>query len=173
MAATYSLIASNTLGSDNAAIEFTSISSAYTDLVLRYSLRTDSTGTKQDIYLTLNSDTGSNYNYIELSAQDATPRSTLGSSQANILIYQGATDNSGTSNTFSNGEIYIPNYTISTNKPIEISIVTENNSTNNNILVDAGLWVNTAAITSIKIEAPSGLKFKTNSSIFLYGIKKS
>jgi hypothetical protein len=38
---------------------------------------------------------------------------------------------SGTSNTFSSTEIYIPNYTSSNNKSVSVDSVTENNATGN------------------------------------------
>ena len=61
------------------------------------------------------------------------------------------------------------NYTSSNNKSISIDNVTETNATNNEMAIIAGLWSNTAAITSIKLTPDSG-SFATNSTFTLYGV---
>ncbi len=75
-------------------------------------------------------------------------------------------------NTFANGEIYIPNYTASVNKSVSIDSVTENNATSAIAALDAGLWANTAAITSINLNGNNG-NFVQYSTAYLYGIVKS
>ena len=52
MPATYTLIASNTLSSAAASVTFSAIPATYTDLVLRYSARSD--GASVDDYFSLN-----------------------------------------------------------------------------------------------------------------------
>jgi hypothetical protein len=75
-----------------------------------------------------------------------------------------------TADTFSNQEIYIPNYTVSQNKASGSFGASENNATSAQIGAIASLWSDTSAITSIGI-------FSTNlvagSSFYLYGIKNS
>ena len=81
-----------------------------------------------------------------------------------------ATSSITTASTFGNSEVYIPNYRSSNNKSVSIDTVAENNSATVNIVaLDAGLWSNTAAITSITITAGSG-SFDVNSTFSLYGI---
>jgi hypothetical protein len=64
--ATYTLINSVTVGSGGAAsMEFTSIPSTYTDLVVKISGRSDNTGSFAN-YLRFNSDSGNNYTWINL-----------------------------------------------------------------------------------------------------------
>jgi hypothetical protein len=75
-----------------------------------------------------------------------------------------------TANTFSNTEIYIPNYRSSTAKSYSIDAVTENNGTTAYADMVAGLWNNTAAITAIKLSTHSGQNFAANSTFSLYGI---
>jgi hypothetical protein len=75
-----------------------------------------------------------------------------------------------TANTFSNTEIYIPNYRSSTAKSYSIDAVTENNGTTAYADMVAGLWNNTAAITAIKLSTHSGQNFVANSTFSLYGI---
>jgi hypothetical protein len=80
--------------------------------------------------------------------------------------------NTTTANTFSNSEIYIPNYAGSASKSITGTSVTENNGTASNIYVNAGLWSNGAAISSLSFVS-SGGNFAQHSTITLYGISKS
>jgi hypothetical protein len=58
---------------------------------------------------------------------------------------------SSTSNTFGNLQLYIPNYAGATNKSYSVDSVSENNATAANQTITAGLWSNTAAITSVGI----------------------
>ena len=60
---TFTLIASSTVGAGGASsIDFTSIPSTYTDLVIKASLRSDrNTGSATYLTITFNNDTGSNY----------------------------------------------------------------------------------------------------------------
>jgi hypothetical protein len=85
---------------------------------------------------------------------------------------------SDTANTFGSTLIYIPNYTSSNNKSFSADVVMENNNTSNGgafMVLDAGLWSQTAAITSITINTSSGggSNFVQHSTATLYGINKS
>jgi hypothetical protein len=78
-----------------------------------------------------------------------------------------------TSNTFSSTQVYIPNYAGSTNKSVSIDHVTENNATNAYFSgIVAGLWSNTAAITSVKILDQDGGSLVAGSTASIYGILK-
>jgi hypothetical protein len=86
-------------------------------------------------------------------------------------FYQDAA--SSTSNTFSNGEIYIPNYTSSIAKSVSIDSVTENNATGAITALDAAIATAvTSAITSITLGSNNGT-FVQHSTAYLYGISKS
>ena len=78
--------------------------------------------------------------------------------------YSGAT-----ASTFGNTEIYIPNYTSSSFKSISVDTVTETNATGAFAGINAGLWSNSAAITSIVL-APGSGSFVANSTFSLYGL---
>ena len=58
---------------------------------------------------------------------------------------------SQTSSTFSSHSVYIPNYAGSNNKSTSSDNASENNATTAYIYLMAGLWSNSAAITSIAI----------------------
>ena len=168
MATTMKLIAKTSLGSDASSIEFTSIPGTYTDLLLMTSLRSDRADVADVVKLQFNSNT-SNYS----------ARSILGTgSSALSTTYSGSeagysTAGSNTANTFSNDEFYIPNYAGSTNKSFSVTSVTETNNATAYMHALAGLWSNTAAITSLKLTVLYGTNFKSGSSAFLYGITKA
>lgn len=179
MANTYTLIEAKTLSSNTASIEFTSIPQTYTDLKLVLSLRSArSASTRDDIYITINSNTGSVYSGKRGFASDGTSTSSQsfsgGPSDSKLLGAIPAS--SATSNTFSNTEVYFPNYTIAANKKLMSSDFTyENNDATNNITgFGAGLFDNTASgITTLKMEINSANDFTQYSSAYLYGIKNS
>jgi hypothetical protein len=77
--------------------------------------------------------------------------------------------NSATSNTFGNGEIYIPNYLSGTAKSFSSDSVAENNGTEGWQVIQANLWSGTDAITSIELDPALGT-FVQYSSATLYGI---
>jgi len=171
MATTCKLIAKTTLGSDAANIEFTSIPGTYTDLLLVSSLRSDrNDGSSVDdqILLTVNGNTAS-ISERYLYANNGSVSS--GTSPSNYV--GGANSVVATASTFGNHELYFPNYAGSTNKSFSATGVTENNGTLAVITAIAGLWSNTAAITTLKLAPGLGSNWKSGSSSFLYGILKA
>jgi hypothetical protein len=170
MATTYEAIATVTVGSGGAAnIEFTSIPGTYTDLVIKLSARNDRADTQDHTLISFNGSTASITNRqlyafgTTVGSITSVPRSIGVSNSAN-----------GTSNTFSNTEIYIPNYTSANNKSYSADTVSENNSSGDNGLwFTAGLWSNTAAITSIALTNNIATEYVQYSTATLYGIKNS
>lgn len=174
MPATYTLIASNTLSSSAASVTFSAIPATYTDLVLRMSMRISTTGdSKDNFYVWFNGSSAASYSLTRVRGDGTTASSSRAT--AGTYSLTGLTDRAGaTANTFGSAELYIPNYTASTNKPSSLTTVSENNATEAYIEGAAGLWSNTAAITSIGIYGDySGNQFVSGSSFFLYGIKNS
>lgn len=171
MAFTYIPIATVTVGaSPVSTIDFTSIPATYTDLKIVVSARCNRTGFERDsIELTFNNNT-SNYSTRTLNGSGSSAGSATGYSAASIqrADVNGPTT---TSNTFSNIEFYIPNYAGSTYKPVTIDSVYEDNVTLAFIHCIAGLWSNTAAITSVKLGLETS-SFVQYSTATLYGIKK-
>jgi hypothetical protein len=173
MATTYTLIASNTVGSGGASsVSFTSIPQTYTNLVLKLSMRGNYTGDLvTNPAITFN---GSSTGYSERLLWNGN-NNTAGSANGSYSGFQFTWANgpSSTSNTFSNGEMYIPNYTSSNYKSMSSDSVDENNSNSNGLLsLDSGLWSNTAAITSITLTMSYG-SFVQYSTFYLYGISNS
>jgi hypothetical protein len=165
MANTYQFIASVTVGSGGAAnIDLTSIPSTYTDLLLKLSLR--NVDGVVDNYFAFNGSTSS----FTARRIYATGSAVVSDTTARTA---GFGNSSGyTASTFSNNDIYIPNYAGSTNKSYSVDSVTENNATQAYSILAAGLWSNTAAINQITITAATG-NLAQHSSAYLYGIKNS
>ena len=157
---TFVKIASVTVGSGGASsIDFTSIPSTYTDLVVLYSLRGN---TLEGIYVQFNSST-SGFTGRYLYGDGTSPASGV------LARYLGSINTAA--NCFTNGSLYVPNYAGSQNKSYSVDEVYDQNSTAGYQNLVAGLWSNTAAITAIKLEAAAGLT--QYSTATLYGIKNS
>jgi len=168
MANTYSLIASSTVGAGGAAnIDFTSIPQAYTDLCLKVSARGLASG--YSMYLAING-----------SLANQTRRILYTDNGSSALSYNDSTAAPGwvnlatwTASTFSNQEIYIPNYTSGNNKTYSSDAVTENNATTVAMGMFAVLWSQTAAINQLTITTDSGNNLAQYTTAYLYGIKNS
>jgi hypothetical protein len=174
---TFTKIASVTVGSGGAAnIDFTSIPATYTDLVVKFSLRStasDSGGSNpSDARLSFNNST-SGYSERMIYSDNGTSAASAATSGSGFFNWAGTQNsNSNTASTFSNCEVYIPNYAGSNNKSVSSDAIRENNATGGiQIRLFAGLWSNSAAITSVKL-APDYGNFAQYSTATLYGIKK-
>jgi hypothetical protein len=173
MATTYTLISSNVLSSSASSVTFSSIPGTYTDLVLRISARTGRTD-PDPMRITFNSDSptsGTTYSDTYLNGTSTVATSGRNSSTSTVFNVRAPGVNY-TANTFSSNEVYIPNYTVSANKPFSsFSAVENNDATVWDIYGGANLYRNTAAITSITLTPVSS--FVSGSSFYLYGIKSS
>lgn len=174
--ATYTLISSTTVGSGGVSgIDFTSIPSTYTDLVLLLSLRGNSASYDDYVNVRFNSSSGANYSNRIIDTGGTTGSSSSWASQNYGYFFQ-IDAASSTASTFSNVEIYIPNYAGSTNKPYSNIGVKENNgnqSTSRWMAINAGLWSQTAAITSINLSVGSSTLWVQYSTAYLYGISNA
>lgn len=147
------------VGSGGAAtIVFTSIPQTYDGLYLVCSLRTD---TDPETFLYPNGSTSN------LSGQFV--RGNGASADATSLIRWYSNLSSATANTFSNMTAHFPNYAGSTYKSFSADGVTENNATTAYASINAGLWSDTTAISSLTIDLSNG-NFVQYSSATLYGI---
>ena len=168
MPVTYNLIASNVLGSSAASVTFSAIPATYTDLILRLSVRSDRAFNIDTLTFTLNTSTANLSNRYVWGTGSAAASGSNTTNSTWVRINASTT----TSNTFSNVEFYIPNYTVSQNKPFSGASAMEDNATTAYVEATAGLWSNTAALTSIQIGLTDGPNFVAGSSFYLYGIKK-
>jgi len=169
MANTMTLIASSTVGSGGTStITFSSIPQTYTDLCIKISLRSAATGVADNIALNING-TG-----ISTSVSSKNVRGNGAAASSNINETMVYTGNGATASVFGNGEIYIPNYTSSSAyKSMSADTVSENNATTSFTFLDAILWSNNSAITSIALTNTSSVNWLEYSTAYLYGIKNS
>ena len=173
MPATYKKIASVTVTASTAsAMEFTSIPTDYTDLLIKVSARSTNASNVSPMTITFNSNTtDANYRYRVLYVAGTTVGTEGNASSRFAIFYQNA--DSATGSTFGSAEVYIPNYAGSTPKSYSADSVGENNATNSGMGLNASLWNQTSAITSISIAFDTGINIKQHSSATLYGIKKA
>lgn len=161
---TYVALDKKTVSSSVSSVEFTGISSAYTDLVLV--INSSSSGSGSDWVVQFNGDTGSNYSYVQMSGTGSATSSTKPSSQTWIkLNYYGYnTTTAGESSVIANFQNYS-----STNTHKET--LSRSSSAANGIAAVAGLWRSTSAISSIKILTGDASTYSSGSTFSLYGIK--
>jgi hypothetical protein len=162
MAATYTPIASITLGAAAASITFSSIPGTYTDLVMVAQCISTSSGTSSSIGVQFNNDTATNYSRTLLYGDGSTAASTRDSSAiaSNILYYEGNTN-------FAPNILNIMNYAnTTTNK----TFIARANFAGSTVRLGVGLWRSTAAITSITILPSGASSFASGSTFNLYGI---
>lgn len=168
---TMTLIATITVPTDTSSqINFTSIPQTYTDLFILLSGRDTATGSYGfQQFIRFNSDTATQYSSRRLYGLGNSTGS-ANQSGADAIMSGTNTSDSATANTFSSTSFYIPNYAGSTYKSVSIDNVSENNATNADQTLIAGLWSKTNAITEVNLLRWSG--WKAGSTASLYGILK-
>ena len=143
---TMTLVSTVTVGAGGTSeILFSGIPQSATDLLVVVSIRAASGGIDAAPFVKFNND-----------ATSYTGRTILGSgsnkyseTKSNFTMMQAGSGS--TANTFGSGQIYIPNYSGSANKSFSMETLGENNGTEAWMEIRAGLWSNTAAITSLSI----------------------
>lgn len=161
MPVTYEPISTQTLGSAQASVTFSSIPSTYTDLFLVFQVQ--NTGSAQRIDLRFNSDSGTNYSVTRIYGNGTTASSDRFSSASGIdVAYVGTSG-------WCIATHSIMNYSNTTTYK---SLVGRWNSEGNSNYATgvAGLWRSISAITTIDL-IPNGVNFASGSKFTLYGIK--
>jgi hypothetical protein len=158
MAITYEPIATTTLGTAAASVTFSTISGAYTDLVLIIDGKISSG--QDDMTLQLNNDTASNYSNTALYGNGSAAGSDNGSNGTHMRIGR---IQSGSSTNITN----IMNYSNTTTYK---TVLDRGNAPDFLTIARVGLWRNTAAITSITIGRANVGDFASGSTFTLYGI---
>ena len=164
MANTYQLISSNVLSSSAPSITFSAIPAIYKDLIIKYSAKGDNEGgINGTLKIEFNGDTDvSFYDTLMIIGNGSGGAPTAGINNEKILIQMSGQTADG----FGTGEIYIPSYLASFG-------VSESNTSAAAMMVTAGLYANSVAISSITIKQNSGTNFISGSSFYLYGVKNS
>ncbi len=165
-------IASTTLSSAG-SITFSSIPQTFTHLQLRLSNAFASAATVFFIGVQVNGDTGTNYAYHRLWGNGASPGSNGGTSNDfGFMIYGGANQVVSTSTSPSIGIMDILDYTNTNKNKVSRSIYGQDANGSGEAGLASGLWLNTAAITSLRIYG-YGNTLATNTRVDLYGISTS
>jgi hypothetical protein len=157
----YTPIATHTLATAASSYTFSSIPATYTDLFLVVNA---ATGVNDiDMYIQVNSDTGSNYSWTRLVG---TGSATVSSRTSNSTLGYRVGSMSGSNVGQNNAIVHFQNYSNTTTYK---TILARGN--NASLLVDAfsGLWRSTVAINSMTINTQSG-NFSVGSTFSLYGI---
>jgi hypothetical protein len=168
MPANYVLLEKITVGAAGASsVTFSGIpQTGYTDLVVKITGRSTRVAVQDYVKTSFNGVT-TNLSMRQLYVNGGSP-----ASSAETEIYTpGLPGASATANTFGNVEIYIPNYTSANYKSVSIDGVLENNAVGAYLALDAGLWSDTAAITSVVLTPYFG-SFVQYSTFYLYGVAK-
>jgi hypothetical protein len=161
------LIETKTLGANAASIEFTSIPQDGTDLLILQSGR---------MAVVVGGGFAIQFNNV---ATNYARRTFVGNGSG-AFSYNALDGSAGVFNdggrggaaTFSNGQIYIQNYTEAVEKSWCVEAIAENNAAATDLYLEGGLWSNTAAITSIKLTPTTGQNIITGSTVSLYKITK-
>jgi hypothetical protein len=167
MPRTYEPIATQTLGSSQSNITFSSIPGTYTDLIVAGQIR----GAAGDnLVLRFNSDTGSNYSHTTLWGNGSTAASLRRTNGTfSYIIGEGLIPTAA--NTFATVLIHINNYSNTTTNKTLLARSGTLSSTNPEVSLLAGLWRSTAAITTVGLITPGGSYLAADSTFTLYGIK--
>jgi hypothetical protein len=174
MSSNHVLLETIQLTSSAASVTFDNIpQSGYTDLKVVVSARSNQTDfAVTDVYAYFN---GVNTNQTQRNLRGYGGSSGTVTSQTRTDVLVGNMPSAvNTTNTFSNAEMYIPNYTASTSKSISIDAVSESNNTGTGfdwwVNLGANLWSSNSAITAITLIPSGGSSFVANSTFSLYGL---
>lgn len=162
---TYEPIATTTLGSSTSSVTFSSIPSTYTDLVVVFV----GTVNGDTVYMTFNSDTGTNYSRTYIDGDGATAYTGRTGSASNMRLSGIMTSLVNTVPALITLDIF--SYSGSTYKTVLQSLNVDKNGSGE-VARQVHLWKSTAAVSTISLNAGAST-FTTGTSITLYGITKA
>jgi hypothetical protein len=170
-ASSYDLLETTVLSSSASSVTFSSLGSysAYKHLQIRTANRTDRSGfASDDIALQMNADTGANYRNHGLYGDGSSVASfDAAASEIRIGLTSGVTE---TANIFGAFVIDILDFA-SSSKNTTIRALSGKEGSGDYIALTSGLWINTAAVTSILIKPRNATNFIAGSRFSLYGVK--
>ena len=168
---TFESIATATSSGSDASITFSNIPQNYAHLQIRARARTDRANAQGDyLKLNMNSDTGSNYSAHELSGYNSSAAAGANVSVAFELVNRWA-GASQAANAFGAGVIDILDYANTNKYKTTRSLAGWEDNTQGSIHFNSSLWMNTSAITSIRISPGGGTVIQEYSHFALYGIR--
>lgn len=160
-----------------ASIDFVSIPNTFTDLVVRYSLRTTLIGGPfyfDDMGVRFNGDTTSTIYSRSLIRARQGSMGVFSTTDATFFPFFESNAGNATANSFGNGEMWISNYATSSFKGLTINGGSETQHNSEVVTgIISGCYKSTSPITSIKIYSQNGMNIVQNSTAYLYGVSKS
>ncbi len=155
------------------SVTFSSISSTYKHLQIRFTGRYSSASTGASSYaLQINGDTGANYYFHTADGDGATVNANATAPFSGYMLLGYIPRNNALTSTYGAAIIDIIDYaSTSKNKTVRsFNGVSLNGGAGQSVQMASGLWASTSAINSISIVA-YGNNWDGNTSVALYGIK--
>lgn len=164
---TMTLVSTVTASGFTPSVSFNNIPQTATDLVFQISARSDA-NPSSTVFLLASINGGAlgltSSNFLRGSGSAVTS-----ASGSQIGISSQSTD---TASTFGSTTLVFPNYAGSTQKSFSFDGVSENNASAAWQYIGAGVWSNTAAITSVSFSPAVSSNFVAGTTISLYTITK-
>jgi hypothetical protein len=161
------LISSTFLTSATASVTFSSIVGTYKHLQVRFTARTTSSG-GDNVRMQMNSDTGNNYavHYLlgdgGISSGNAVPWSTS--------VYAPVPNSSSVYGNYTSGIIDILDYSNTSKNTTVRTFAGKGGSGDNLVILQSGVWLNTSAVSSLRIYMGTGSNIDAYSRVSLYGV---
>ena len=166
----YESIATVTVGTATNTITFSSIPNTYSHLQIRGITRDTASSYGYNVYMRLNSDSGSNYTYHGLQGNGSSA-SAFGSSSATTQFpLATSTGSANSSGDFSGVLCDILDYANTNKYKVHRTLNGYDDNGSGYITLQSGVWLNTAAISTITLLS-TGANFAVNTQYALYGVK--
>jgi hypothetical protein len=174
-AGSYELITTTILGGTASSVTFSNLgdySSIYKHLQIRAACMFDTTNS--NIQARINGDSGANYARHSIRGNGSDVASSSATSINQMLVHYNQ-DNNSTNEPAGSVIDFVDVYAVK-NKTMRALSGTSSGANKNQIYLSSGLWMSTASVTSITIQAgtsfdSSGGNFRTGSRFSLYGIR--
>ena len=167
-------IETQTLGSDQASVTFSSIAATYEHLMLFWTARGTDAG-NPDLNMRFNGDTGANYDREAVAGVGASPASAPSVGQTSIVSIGSLPGSGAAAGRVASGMIVVPAYRRTTFDKTGFGLLDDIRATgggNEVVQFTGGIWLNTAAVTSLTLLASTG-NLLTGSMFSLYGLASS
>jgi hypothetical protein len=170
----FDLLETTLISSNTASVTFSNLNnySAYKHLQVRIAARSDRASSVANIGIRFNSDSGSNYatHLLEGTGTAVSTGARTGDSATGRFKIPG---NTATANSFGASVIDILDFASSSKNTTtrHLAGMHETSASQYQIILSSGLWVNTAAVTSVFFYELNGNNFVSGSRFSLYGIK--
>jgi hypothetical protein len=167
------ILITETLTANQSSVTFSSldtIASAFQNLQIRITGRSNRAADNSEFDLRFNSDTGTNYTWHYMRSTGSATESGGSSSIDSVRVYQSLTAASSTANSFGVTVIDILD-PFETTKNTTIRAITGFQGSLNRVLMETGSWLNANAVTSISLTEYYGSNFISGSTFSLIGVK--